>query len=232
MKRVERKGLLEDLLPCLACAAVSSNDFLSLQEILSKTDVNRADYYGRTPLHIAAAAGNVDMLKFLLSWRAETTIHDRFGYTPLHDAIRAKKFDVIRILKVKSAKVAISPMKIGMELCLAVYNQDHDLLRAWYLAGADLDQGDYSNRTAMHIAVCSNYLPTVDVLLRYGATPLVKDNWGATAVDEARASGFTSIYNMFHPRFTEHVTTKEEYLRLKAEEFPGGDLLIENISYY
>ncbi|KAJ1168900.1 hypothetical protein NDU88_000812 [Pleurodeles waltl] len=123
-------------------------------------------------------------------------------------------------------------MKIGMELCLAVHNQDHDLLRAWYLAGADLDQGDYSNRTAMHIAVCKNYPETVDVLLRYGATPLTKDDWGATAVDEARTLGLTAIYNMFHPHFTEDVTTKEEFLRRKAEEMPEEDLLNESISYY
>ncbi|XP_078529651.1 L-asparaginase-like [Lissotriton helveticus] len=147
-------------------------------------------------------------------------------------AILIRRFDVIKILKVKAAKVAIPSMKIGMELCLVVHNQDHEMLRAWYLAGADLDQGDYSNRTAMHIAVCQNYPDTVDVLLRYGATPLIEDDWGATAVDEARNLSTTTIYNMFHPHFTEEVTTKEEYLRRRAEEMPGEDGYGESISFY
>ncbi|XP_058870630.1 60 kDa lysophospholipase-like isoform X2 [Acipenser ruthenus] len=113
----ERKGLLEDLLPSLACGAVTGNDFLSLQEILSRVDVNCGDYDGTTPLHMAAICGNTDMVKFLLARGAEPTVRDRFGGTPLYLAIKYRNYDIIKILRAKGASLALPPVRVGLEIC-------------------------------------------------------------------------------------------------------------------
>jgi hypothetical protein len=49
-------------------------------------DLNNGDYDKRTPLHLAAAAGHMDIVKYLLENGAEANPRDRWGATPLNDA--------------------------------------------------------------------------------------------------------------------------------------------------
>jgi len=44
-------------------------------------DVNSIDLDGRTALHIAACEGHVDVVKLLLSWKANVDARDRWGST-------------------------------------------------------------------------------------------------------------------------------------------------------
>ncbi len=44
-------------------------------------DVNAADHEGNTPLHNAAARGDVEMIKYLVSKGADVTAVNREGYT-------------------------------------------------------------------------------------------------------------------------------------------------------
>ncbi|XP_041096139.1 L-asparaginase-like [Polyodon spathula] len=217
----ERKGLLEDLLPSLACGAVTGNDFLSLQEILSQVDVNCGDYDGTTPLHMAAICGNTDMVKFLLARGAEPTVRDRFGGTPLYLAIKYRNYDIIKILRAKGASLALPPVRVGLEICNAVATKDFQLLHGWFLSGTNLEEADYDTRTPMHVAVSANDPEMVEKLLYYGSTPLVRDNWGRTAVDDARRGELQEILKIFHPKYTEQFPTIEVYQKFKSKQSSG-----------
>lgn len=46
------------------------------------------DYDGRTPLHIAACEGHLNMVQYLLSHGATVYARDRYGDTPLCNAVR------------------------------------------------------------------------------------------------------------------------------------------------
>ena len=50
--------------------------------------MNLADYDWRTPLHLAACEGSVEVVEYLLSVGASVHARDRFGGTPLIDAIK------------------------------------------------------------------------------------------------------------------------------------------------
>ncbi|XP_064417043.1 L-asparaginase-like [Latimeria chalumnae] len=177
-------------------------------------------------MHVAAMLGNLDMVKFLLSRGAAHTVQDRFASTPLYDAIKFRHFKIIKLLRAKGVKLTLPPVKVGVEICSTVSVKDYDSLRAWYLAGAYLDQGDYMNRTPMHVAVYNDDIKSVEILLRNGATPLEKDNWGFTAVDEARHLKLSKILEVFHPKFTEQIITKEELLqRRRRIEIMADDYL-------
>jgi glutaminase len=49
-------------------------------------DINTGDYDKRTPLHLASAAGHIDIVRYLVEQGAEVNPRDRWGATPLNDA--------------------------------------------------------------------------------------------------------------------------------------------------
>ncbi|KTG07216.1 hypothetical protein cypCar_00010737 [Cyprinus carpio] len=208
-----RRSLVDRIIPCFACVAVENNDFFSLSALLEKMDVNCGTYDDVTPLHTACELGNLDMIKFLLAKGASLKVN-RFGHCPFYMAIKSRCCHAVKLLHMKEATVNLHPVRIAMEMIQAVQKRDYPLLRAWALSGVDMDTKDYDGRTVMHEAVYLKDKSMITKLLEYGATPLEKDVWGQTAMDNARNE--TAIMGLFDPLFTVCCPTKEDYLLYKA----------------
>lgn len=71
-----------------ACKAASVNDVSKLRSLAEKgVDLNGGDYDARTPLHIAAGAGNLEAVKYLLETKVQVNPVDRWGATPMNDGV-------------------------------------------------------------------------------------------------------------------------------------------------
>jgi len=82
------------------CWAAANGDLNELQRIVaSGTDLNEADYDGRTGIHLAASEGNLEIVQFFILKGANINPVDRWGGTPLVDAKRGNHKKVIELLK-------------------------------------------------------------------------------------------------------------------------------------
>jgi lysophospholipase len=77
----------------------------------------QSDYDKRTALHIAAAEGHIEVVKYLVTNGASVHARDRYDHVPLDDAIRFGHHDIIRILVQAGAHLTLSPTDIGVQLC-------------------------------------------------------------------------------------------------------------------
>ncbi|XP_073470025.1 glutaminase liver isoform, mitochondrial isoform X1 [Aquarana catesbeiana] len=80
--------------------AAYSGDVSAMRRFaLSAMDMEQKDYDSRTALHVAAAEGHLEVVKFLIEGcRVNPFVEDRWGNTALQDAIRFEQQDVANLL--------------------------------------------------------------------------------------------------------------------------------------
>ncbi len=84
-----------------AIYAASIGDINELKRLVAHGhDLNRADYDGRTPLHLASAEGHTETVQYLLNQKVVRDPLDRWGYAPLDDAIRHERESAASLLTV------------------------------------------------------------------------------------------------------------------------------------
>jgi ankyrin repeat protein len=76
----------------------------SLLECGFGINVNIKDNYGRTPLHIAALSGYVNIAKELIDRKADINCEDANSNTPLRVALEKRQQDIIQLLLHHSAQ--------------------------------------------------------------------------------------------------------------------------------
>ncbi|GJD12563.1 Probable serine/threonine-protein kinase WNK2 [Galdieria sulphuraria] len=80
--------------------AVARNDSFEVQRLLDKgAPVTYFDYDRRTPLHVAASEGNVEVAKLLVERGASTEARDRWGSTPVLEALVAGHKSLAKMLR-------------------------------------------------------------------------------------------------------------------------------------
>uniref|UniRef100_A0A8C2BV89 glutaminase n=1 Tax=Cyprinus carpio TaxID=7962 RepID=A0A8C2BV89_CYPCA len=81
--------------------AAHSGDVSALRRFaLSSTDMDLKEYDSRTPLHVAAAEGHMDVVLFLMqSCKVNPFVKDRWGNIPRDDAMQFGHKDVVKILE-------------------------------------------------------------------------------------------------------------------------------------
>ncbi|XP_070596720.1 glutaminase liver isoform, mitochondrial isoform X1 [Erythrolamprus reginae] len=81
--------------------AAHSGDISALRRFaLSAMDMEQKDYDSRTALHVAAAEGHLEVVKFLVeACRVNPFVKDRWGNIALDDAIQFHHLEVVKLLK-------------------------------------------------------------------------------------------------------------------------------------
>ena len=126
-------------------------------------DVNAMGYIGWTPLHLAAQAGSMDTVRFLIDNGAKVYDSEWNGKieTPLHMASEDGHCDVVEYLLKNGANVNARNLENSTPLHSACdvyflsdsYKENHlKAIRILIDNGADLNAKDYENKTPLDIA--------------------------------------------------------------------------------
>ncbi|PQM34988.1 ankyrin-3 [Prunus yedoensis var. nudiflora] len=196
-------------------AAINRVDLI---EILCKSfagiDLNWVDPEGRTPIHVAAAHGHVETLKFCISVGGNAEVSDCEGWSPLHCAAEKGHLEAAKcLLDCSNGKYAVTrdgrtafdiAAANGHSGLLGVLRYDDVLHRAARLddanglksclaEGADLNGRDQNGWTPLHRAAFKGRIECVKVLLNHGAQVDVVDDAGYTPLHCAVEAGHVQV---------------------------------------
>jgi ankyrin repeat protein len=143
-------------------------------------DVNVQDQYKNTPLELAAAAGNLQLVEFLLGQGAESK-------NALHAAAGSKNPDTVELLLEHNRSTINTRDSYGMTpRCYAAENPNPEATRILLAAGAKINRwSSRSHRTPLHIAAKAGNHYTVEALMEKKPKLDVRDNEGQTPLDIA-----------------------------------------------
>jgi ankyrin repeat protein len=202
-------------------------DLLAVRRLLDESPaaVNARGWMGETPLHAAAAAGSVDVVRMLLGAGADARACRENGDTPLHRAAtgqiaellfravhdakpdRHNEFGQTPLHCAQDRDVTAVLLRHGASLTAKDFQGSTPLHRASSAkarvllnAGADIDARDDHGQTPLHRAVSDGDAELVTLLLARGADPTVRDHGGSSPIHLARSRGPQEIRTLFAAR--------------------------------
>lgn len=104
-------------------------------------DVNVIDWEGRTVLMIAAAAGSLPVVEYLLSERAALQTTDIYGKNALQNALRKKQIRVCEVLHKAGATLGWNQAESAAKLCEAARSGRLSDIQTLLKLGLPVDAG-------------------------------------------------------------------------------------------
>lgn len=178
-------------------AAAQSDNVAAVELLIARgakvnMKLDTADYDTSIALHHAARySSNSDVVRILLEKGSDPNAKGLLGARPLHDAIKAsigmltrdgvdKKETVRLLLKFKAAVDGRNGAGETPLMELADSSKDIALVKMLIDAKANVNARDRYKETALHKAAKGGNAPFVELLLKNGADPMVKDSEGHT----------------------------------------------------
>lgn len=150
--------------------AASDPDIEQLKlHIAKKTDVNKADERGNTPLIYAANVGSVEAVKLLLGAGAQANAKGADGGTALIGAARGGHKEVADALLAAGADPKVKDESKTTALHLAAAMGSKEIAEALIKAGADVNAEDRLSQTPLMLARRRQQTEIADLLIQNGA---------------------------------------------------------------
>ncbi len=209
--------------------AASKGDVGAIQDRLQRGfALECSDYDLRSPLHLAAAEGQENVIRFYIeeAGRSQPGLdlnpEDRWGGTPLDDANLHKHDGIVQLLEQAGARrgnvrgrsetrrnlrssAALVDAPFTDELIWAASLGDIGAVRRLVAQGVPLESADYDHRTAMHLAASEGHVEVLRYLIAHGVLSDPLDRWGNTPLDDAERHGHTAAAELLRAKRDERL---------------------------
>ncbi|MFA6066584.1 MAG: ankyrin repeat domain-containing protein [Candidatus Babeliaceae bacterium] len=157
--------------------ALNSNNLPLVKELVTKFGINAKDDSDRTLLHLAAAVGNIEIIKYLILQGADIKAKDILSRTPYDFAIINKHPEIAKYLNGGTPlHWAVSEGKLEEVKKLVDQNKNKKLI----------DIVNNNGETALHIAAKQGNIEMAKYLVLHGADTTAKDRFGSTPYQDAK----------------------------------------------
>ncbi|KAH7440648.1 hypothetical protein KP509_03G003800 [Ceratopteris richardii] len=181
------------------CHVAAKGDSHLLEQFLERgRDPNKADFGGRTPLHIVAANGFYDCVEMLLAYGADPNIQDDDGSVPLLEALQGRHTSIAKLLWEHGARLVSG--KEADILCRAAEGGSVEILEELLKYVPDINSLNSDGSTSLHIAVAAGNAEALHFLIEHGADPEICDSKGLKPYDLAQQQKQEDLLNLLLPR--------------------------------
>jgi len=170
----------------MLCAQYGDESAINL--LLSKgADVNAEQSFGMTALHIACANGNVESAKLLLQGGAKIDHVNVDGESALFVSIESGHLSCVDLLIEHGVNVNDKNFYQGLSspLDCAIYFHQEDITQRLIDLGSFVNAPNHEGSPPLFTAVHSDFIGGVDILLKVGADPFIKNERGDSPVNWA-----------------------------------------------
>ncbi|CAM9225739.1 unnamed protein product, partial [Chrysoparadoxa australica] len=188
-RKEEFEARAESMAEANVFESIRTGDMAAVERFIAGGgDVNKKDQLSDTPLHIASRWGNMDALRYLIANKASVTSVNKNGQTPLHIAAMWGQLEACKALVQSKSPFDVQDTQSGRYPLHAACAHGHRevvllLLGCHKRAGIcdELDAVDNLLATPLHLAAEAAHKRCVDVLLKNGANPWLKNKDGHLA---------------------------------------------------
>jgi hypothetical protein len=129
----------------------------------------------RTPLHVAAAQSNADMIALLIHYDADLNAADKAGWTPLMHACFCTNLDAVELLLAETVDRSARNFDGQLALHVAAMGGSITVVQLLLDSEFGIDEQDENGQTALQIAAAWNHDELGIYLLASGATSNIQD---------------------------------------------------------
>ncbi|MGK5593755.1 MAG: ankyrin repeat domain-containing protein [Parachlamydiaceae bacterium] len=164
--------------------AIEQESFENVKTFIqAKIGLTYVDKKGRTALHIAAKHGNAEIIELLMNEANLGLAVGRKQRTALHFAALSGTPQTIKLLLQHGADPHVYDQMESSPLDIAIRHQDLAKVQAFIEGGVNLANTNSDEETALHIAARHGTPEIIELLIKHGADPDLKDSNGQRPLD-------------------------------------------------